>query len=100
MHNTLPSALRVGRALVEHQVEVHIEEAGSVLRALEIPAHPVQAIGHTAQHRYLLSMAQYPGIFASAALRRVDNQRSALQSDTSQSSRNDSDSIAIENVRP
>src|SRR5262249_7756617 len=42
------------RALVGLQIEqvqeVHVDEARDVLGALEVPVHPVDAVGHAAQH--------------------------------------------------
>ena len=35
---------------VEHQVEIHVDEARDVLGALDVAAHPVDRIGDAAQH--------------------------------------------------
>ena len=46
----LPAAVRTGRALVQHQAQIHVKQARGVLRALDVAAHPVQAVGNAAQH--------------------------------------------------
>jgi hypothetical protein len=42
-----PAVLGAGGALVEHEIEVDVEETGGMLGALEIAAHPVEAVGDT-----------------------------------------------------
>jgi hypothetical protein len=37
-----PAVVGAGGALVEHEIQVDVEEAGGVLCALEVTAHPVQ----------------------------------------------------------
>ena len=41
----LPAAVGGGGALVQHQVQVHIEQACGVLGALQLTGHPVEGIG-------------------------------------------------------
>ena len=35
---------------IKHQLEVHIEQARDVFRALDIAAHPVEGVGHAREH--------------------------------------------------
>src|SRR5262249_52481616 len=49
-HHSVPR-IALGARQIEHQLEAHVEDARDVLRALDVPAHPVDRIGHTAQHR-------------------------------------------------
>ena len=46
LQHPLPATLRTRRALIQHQIEVYIEQSRRMLRALEIPAHPVQTVGN------------------------------------------------------
>ena len=46
LQHALPAALRGDGGFVEHQVEVYVEQASGVLGALEVAAHPVEAVGY------------------------------------------------------
>jgi hypothetical protein len=50
LEQTHPAAVGAGGALVEHEVEVHVEQARSVFGALEVAAHPVERIGDAREH--------------------------------------------------
>ena len=39
---------------VEDELQVHLEEAGDVLRALDVAAHPVKGMGHAREHHVRL----------------------------------------------
>ena len=56
----------------------------------------------TAPLLYLLccSPAEHPGVFAAAALRRVDDERAAAQRDAGQAAGQNRDALAVENVGP
>ena len=54
LQHPLPTTLRTRRALIQHQVQVHIQQPRRMLGALKIPAHPVQTIGNAGKHRHLL----------------------------------------------
>ena len=45
MEDTLPAVLGGGGGLVEHEVEVDVEQAGGVLGTLEVAGHPVERVG-------------------------------------------------------
>ena len=45
-----PVPRRVDRRPVQRQVQVHVHEPRRVLGALEVPAHPVEAVGDSRQH--------------------------------------------------
>jgi hypothetical protein len=46
LQDALPSAFGADGALVEHEVEIYVEQPCCVLRTLKIPAHPVQTISY------------------------------------------------------
>ena len=35
---------------IQHQLKVHVKEAGHILRALDVPAHPVKGVGDAREH--------------------------------------------------
>jgi hypothetical protein len=46
LQHALPAPLRRDGGFVEHQVEVDVEQTRGVLGALEVAAHPVEAVGY------------------------------------------------------
>ncbi len=47
----LPARFRAGAAGIEHETRRDIELANRILGSLEITAHPIKAVGDTAEHR-------------------------------------------------
>ncbi len=108
-HHALPARLRVGAAGVEHQAHGHVEQAHGILRALQVAAHPVEAVGNARKHLASLSsdptvlesdLFQNPCVLAAAALRGVDHQRAFFERHAGQSAGHDVDFVAKENVGP
>ena len=115
VHQRLPLLCGTDRQ-VEHQVEVDVDEARDVLRALDVAAHPVDRIGHAAQHcdcapvrcDIAMSMSgsqtrilgEHPRVLAAAALRRVDDERPFLERDAREAAGQHEDVLAVEDVRP
>ncbi len=50
LQHALPAAVGGAGALVEHQRQVHVEQAHGVLGALQITGHPVQTVGDAGEH--------------------------------------------------
>jgi hypothetical protein len=48
--DALPAAIGAGSALVEHEVQVDVEQTRGVLGALEVTGHPVETIGDSGEH--------------------------------------------------
>ena len=48
--NPPPAAVRARGGLIQHQVQIHVEQAGGVLGPLQVAAHPVQAVGDAREH--------------------------------------------------
>ena len=67
-------------SVFEHQVELDIDDASGMLGALQIPAHPIQAVRDAGKHSVsqssilkVWSSMEHPRILAAAALRRIDH---------------------------
>ena len=95
-----------GAAGVEHETHGDVELAHSVLGPLEVAAHPIEAVGNARKHlgtlpkRVIRLLFQNPCVLAAAALRGVDDERAFFEGDARESSGDDVDLVAKENVRP
>ena len=48
--HSLPAAVRADSGLVEHQVEIDIDQPRGVFGPLQVAAHPVQTVGDSGKH--------------------------------------------------
>ena len=99
VHERLPLLLGLDRE-VEHEVEVHVDEAGDVLRALHVARHPVDRVGDAAQHRRSPHRASTQVSLLPAALGRVHDERSLLQRDAGEPAGQHRDVLAVQHERP
>ena len=95
--NPPPAAVRARGGLIQHQVQIHIQQTGGMLGALQVAAHPVQVVSDAREH-VVLHLVQNPGIFAAAALRRIHHQRSAAQRHARQAAGNDGHFVSEQHV--
>src|SRR5215472_421891 len=51
-----PPVVRARRALIQHQVQVHVHQPRRMLCALQVPRHPVQRIRYTREHGAVLQL--------------------------------------------
>src|SRR6202167_2330494 len=49
----LPSSLRTGAGLVQHETHIHVEHAHRMLSALKIAAHPIKTVCYARKHMSL-----------------------------------------------
>src|SRR6266849_10115002 len=102
VQESLPAQACIPARLVEHLVQLYIDEASRVFRSFQVAAHPIEIVGNSRKHvsTSLIDCCcrpdQYPGIFTSSSLRGIHHQRATLEGNTSQSARDDGDMLAEE----
>jgi hypothetical protein len=39
---------------IQHELKIHIQQTGDILRALNVAAHPVEGIGNAGKHHHVV----------------------------------------------
>src|SRR5262249_55336739 len=83
--------------LIEHLVQLYIDEASRVFRSFQVATHPIETFGNSRKHASpslidcCYRLDQDPCIFTSPSLRGIHHQRATLESNTRQTARDDGD---------